>query len=92
MLCKAQQSKIPTTITCKLHHYCWVFILQSTNPQEIHRRRALDVSLCEDRSSKNLAAQFENATVTPMMNDGRGPQEWSHDAFMMICMYPNAME
>jgi hypothetical protein len=58
MLFGAQQSNIPSTITRKVapFFHSWVFLLQSTKPQEIHWRKTLDVTLSEDRTSKKLAA------------------------------------
>lgn len=36
---------------------------------------------------KIFGGTIENST----MNDERGPHEWSHDVFMITCIYPNAM-
>lgn len=71
---------------------CRVFVLRSTKPQKFHLKETHNKSLCENWSSKNLVAQFKMLRWFPWWMMGGGPHEWSHDASVVACMYPNATE
>ena len=88
MLYIAQQSELPTIITCNLHQS---FIVgPSLWGAQNYKRSIGEDHWCNPlwtMKFKIFGGTIENST----MNDERGPHEWSHDVFMITCIYPNAM-
>lgn len=62
--------------------------LHSTNHKTTRDplKKSIGVTLCEDQSSKKLVARFE-MLQWPFDGWWERPQEWSHDASVMTCMY-----